>query len=183
MEPDRPQVESSPDLAQLAQQREPAGDVALSHWEQPGSPIEAKRRWTKKRVAVIVLLAALLGAPLAATAFIDATGQSGSGYVQAISFGTGGSGCSLATAGSSFRYNTPIRVAAEFIPALQPPSTVTIKVWQDGTERPDLGSTIVVDTPADCVSGNVNAFVAGHYRLEMTPSQETPISGEFDVTP
>ena len=43
------------------QQAERAGDVALSHWEQPGSPIEAKRRWTKKRIAVIVLLAATIG--------------------------------------------------------------------------------------------------------------------------
>jgi hypothetical protein len=135
-------------------------------------------------IGCLLLGGLLIAAPLIATAILDQSGSSGPD-IEAIGFGTGGSGCTLTNVASSFPLGVPIRDVLTFSPALPAGGTVTIKIAKNGSELVDRRETIKVTEPAACMQGTLSPLQVGHYRLEfeVSPSTMPPISGEFDVTP
>jgi hypothetical protein len=150
-------------------------------WIPPGGPDGPRRR---RPLLIGCLLVGALLIPLIATAILDQSGSSGPD-IQAIGFGTGGSGCTLTNVASSFPLGVPIRDVVTFSPALPAGGTVTIKIAMNGSELVDRRETITVEEPAACIQGTLSPLEVGHYRLdyEVSPSTMPPISGEFDVTP
>ena len=152
-------------------------------WIPPGGP-DGPRRRRPLLIGCLLVGALLIAGPLIATAILDQSGSSGPD-IQAIGFGTGGSGCTLTNVASSFPLGVPIRDVVTFSPALPAGGTVTIKLSENGTELVALRDPTKVGAPAACVSGTLSPPGAGHYRVEAeaSPSTMRPISGEFDVTP
>lgn len=147
--------------------------------------LEAReRRRRPLLIGCFLIVALLIGGPLVATAILDRSRPNGPD-VQTIGFGTGGSGCTLTNVGSTFSRGVPIRDVLTFSPALPADGTVTITVERNGTELVDLGDTITVHEPSDCIYGTMRSLEVGHYRIkyQITPSTMPPITGEFDVTP
>jgi hypothetical protein len=124
----------------------------------------------------------ILGAALLLTAC--GGGSAGPG-VQTIGFGTGGSGCTLTGAASSFPLGATIRDVVTFTPPLAVGTTIATSIHQGSTELVDRRETLKVEEPAGCMQGVLSPLDVGHYRVtvEIAPSSVPPISGEFDVTP
>ena len=147
--------------------------------------LEAReRRRRPLLIGCFVIVALVIGAPLVATAILGLSGSTGAA-VQTVGFGTGGSDCTLTGVASSFPRGVPIRDVLTFAPALPAGGTVTVTVERNGIEVPDMGETVTVDEPSDCIHGTMLSLEPGHYRVEydVSPDSVPPISGEFDVTP
>jgi hypothetical protein len=157
----------------------------LSSPEGSIPPVDASRR--SRRTALLFALAivgvVLIALPLLATAILN--GSSGTPDIESVVFGTGGTGCAVETAATTFASSDTIRVVAQFTPDVPVGSTVTIKVSKDGSELPAAGGTMAIATAANCISGTLIPLDPGHYLLEVavSPGSLPPIGGTFDVTP
>jgi hypothetical protein len=149
------------------------------------APANGKRP-NRRRLGIgcLIIGAVLVGLPLVFTALLDRQGSNGP-ELQAVGFGTGGSGCDLANVGSSFAVGVAIRDVLTVEPALQPGAVVTITTERNGTELVDLHETITIEEPAPCIYGTMPSLDPGHYRVvyDVQPRSMPAISGEFDVTP
>lgn len=125
----------------------------------------------------------LIGGPLVATAILD--GSAPAGDIQTLGFGTGGSGCNLDRVTRTVTAGTPVHMVGTFSPELSSGSKVVVTVSVDGTAQPDLGGTIDIATPSDCVNGTIAPHLPGHYvvRLKIEPSTMSALEGTFDVNP
>ena len=165
--------------SEVAEAVAPTGGRSESGWVVP----KASRRFALGRV--LVGLVVVVGLGFAVVGLQSALGGSGTGGVETIGFSAGGSGCDLANV-TRFAVGVPVRLAAQFDPALPVGDTVTIAVSENGTERTDLGATLKWDTASNCISGILPYLRAGHYRVAVSSGTDTgmpPISGEFDVGP
>ena len=131
----------------------------------------------------LIVLAVFLLAPLAAVAILDNAGT-GSGSMQSLGFGTGGSGCTLTGAGRSFSEGSPVRALAMYSPGLQPGSTITVATYRDGVELVGRRQLIRVEEESDCAFVGQLLLEPGEYRVEfaLDSSPMSPLSGEFEVT-
>jgi hypothetical protein len=109
----------------------------------------------------------------------------GAGAVQSIGFGTGGSGCDLAHAASTFSAGSAVDMVAQFSPALPSGDTVSVTVSRDGTPVPELGSSLTLDGPHDCLRGSMSNLEPGHYQYAISSAVSTgmpTLTAQFDVT-
>lgn len=152
-----------------------------AHSPSVDKPTTSRRgRWFLAVGCLIVLF--LIGGPLVATAILDSSGSAGD--IQTLGFGTGGSGCTLDGVISSVPLGAPVHMVGSFTPDLPRGSKVTVTVSVDGATQPDLGGTIDIDTPSNCVNGIITPHLSGHYvvRLEVEPGSMPPLEGTFDVS-
>jgi hypothetical protein len=127
-------------------------------------------RILRSRLAALVLSAALV---------LVACSPAG---VQILSFGTGGTGCEVATVAKTFAVGQPMRMTASFSPT---PTHVTIDIKRDGAVDPHSGQ-IDLGGEDNCVTAEFDDLVPGHYLVKLTPTPAAgvpPLTGEFDVTP
>jgi len=165
------------------------GPTPLPQWLSPpgGSipPVDAghRSRRTALLIAIAVVAVALVALPLLATAILD--GSSGTADIESVVFGTGGTGCVVGTAASTFASSDTIRMVAQFTPDVPVGSTITIKVSKDGSELPAAGGTMAIGTAANCISGTLIPLEPGQYFLEVaiSPGSLPPVGGTFDVHP
>ena len=102
--------------------------------------------------------------------------------VQTLTFGTGGTGCAVATVAKTFAAGTTMRLAATFSPA---PQHVSIGIKRDGVVDPHSGE-IDLGGEDNCVIAEFDDLEPGHYLVTLTPTPSTGVpslTGEFDVTP
>ena len=161
-------------------------DAPLTSSWLPASPAPRngrRRAWgSPLRIGCLLVVAVFVGGPLIATAILDNVGTGGPS-MQAVGFGTGGSGCKLSGSAETFPAGPPIRVVAMFSPGLEAGTTVRISTHRNGTEL--VGSDVVpVEEPSDCVFVGLRDLDPGHYRIEfeVESSSMPPLSGEFDIT-
>ena len=102
-----------------------------------------------------------------------------------VGFETGGSGCAMTNAASTFPVGAAIHNVLTMTPALPAGGTVKVTVEKDGVEVVEARQTITVTEPAPCIWGTLPELEAGHYRMtfEINPSALPPATGEFDVRP
>jgi hypothetical protein len=131
----------------------------------------------KQLVAIVVLVAACGGA--------NTSPYPAAPDLLSVGFESGGSGCTITGAASTFRVGVPIRSVLELSPALPTGGTVKITVEKDGVELVEGRQTFTAAEPTACIWRTLPDVEVGHYRMTYTisPSSMPPVSGEFDVTP
>ena len=150
----------------------------------PPAPAENRRNWQTPLAIGCVLAAALfLAGPLIFLAIYNLS-SAGSPSVQAVEFGRGGSGCTVTMTGDRFPHGTPVRIVANFSPAIPAGSSVLIKLHRDGTELTSRREILRIDEASDCIYAEQEDLAAGRYRIvyELESSAMSPLSGEFEVT-
>lgn len=159
--------------------------MSPSGWLPPSTPAAGSRRGLRTPLLVGCLLVAaiFLVGPLIAVAVLDRSGEGGPS-IQAVEFGTSGSGCTVTGAAHSIPQGTLVYAVAMFSPELQTGSSVMVKTYRDGTEVVGLRQFVPVEEPSDCVFVGMMPPTPGRYRVEFTPdpSLMSPLVGEFEVT-
>jgi hypothetical protein len=105
--------------------------------------------------------------------------------IESIGFGIGGSdaNCSIAKPMLTFAPTDPVRMVANWWPALASGTVVTIRLVRDGDGVYGYPVTTTFHESTKCVHGSVSPgfLQTGHYRLDVEPDTARAVGGEFDV--
>jgi hypothetical protein len=136
----------------------------------------------RRRGCIIAVIAVGIFLVLAVGGLIFLGAQVKSMLAGTMEFGTGGTGCSVNGAATTFPASTPIHAVAYLERKTTAGETLTVAVtYPDATTE---SSDQAIGSVADCVTQDIRPGLSpGHYGLEYRVGTEVLSKGAFDITP